>query len=412
MPRVLIVVVASCALVQLLSATWMVRDYTTPNVSREIAEQLVATGEYANGDARAYQLPGEPLLIAAGLHLPSALRPYLHVPVVMLFVGSITATALAVWGTRVAGVAGGLATLDPFVVAHGPVWDDAMLAASLEWLVIALLVHALPVRNIGPAIRSRSGAARLVAGLAAGGAAITRLHSQWLLAGLAVITLSRRRFAAARGTAAAIAIGLVLAVGLWGWRNANTVGAFISGSTHDGKTFFESTYSTARGAILENGAAQNFEAGKIPPQALTPIGGEVAMNRYFMNEAWRYIVAHPFDVMVTAVFKTMVSLSGVDFARPLTSPRNLVGVASNLALLFTAVAGIAAWRRHPGSATDRGRLVATAAVTTALTTFALLAAGPVGLRYRISLAGFFYLAAALALHIRFRPTTEALSARM
>ena len=51
-------------------------------------------------------------------------------------------------------------------------------------------------------------------------------------------------------------------------------------------------------------------------------------------------------------------------------------------------------------------------MTTALTTFALLAAGPVGLRYRISLAGFLYLAAALALHVRFRPTTEALSARM
>ena len=101
-----------------------------------------------------------------------------------------------------------------------------------------------------------------------------------------------------------------------------------------------------------------------------------------------------------------------DFARPLTSPRNLVGVASNLALVSAALAGIAAWRRHPAAATDRGRLVSATALTMAATTLMLLAAGPVGLRYRLSLAGFLYLAAALALHVRFRPTTEALSARM
>ena len=122
MLRILMIVLASCAAVQLVSATWVVSDFTTPNVSREIAEHLVATGEYAVGGARAYHLPGEPLLIAAGLHLPSALRRYLHLPVVLLFVGSVTATAFAVCGPRVAAIAGGLATVDPFVVAHGPVW--------------------------------------------------------------------------------------------------------------------------------------------------------------------------------------------------------------------------------------------------------------------------------------------------
>jgi hypothetical protein len=381
-------------------------------VSREIAEHFVATGDYAVGGARAYHLPGEPLLIAAGLRLPPALRPYLHLPVVLLFVGSVTATAFAVLGPRVATFAGGLAALDPFVVAHGPVWDDAMLAASLEWLVIALLVSALPSQRGETLTLGPVPVTRVLAGLAAAGAAVTRIHSQWLLAGLAIITWSRPRFAAARGTAAMVALGAALAVGAWGWRNTSAVGAFVTGSTHDGKTFFESTYATARGAILTHGVAQHFEAGQIPPPALNPVGGEVAMNRFFMAEAWAYIASHPIDVTITAVFKTMVSMTGVDFGRPLTSPRNLVGVASNLALVSAALAGLVAWRRHPASGTDRGRLVSTAALTMAATTLTLLAAGPVGLRYRLSLAGFLYLAAALALHIRFRPMTEALSARM
>ena len=410
MPRVLAVVLASCAVVQLLSATWLVSDFTTPNVSGEIAEHLVATGEYAVGDARAYHLPGEPLLIAAGLRLPSALRRYLHLPVVLLFVGSVTATAFAVLGPRVAVIAGGLATMDPFVVAHGPVWDDAMLAASLEWLVIAMLVSAVPAHasREGAPVRATA----LVAGVAAAGAAITRSHSQLLLAGMVIVTWSRRRFASARGPALAAALGVTLAIGAWGWRNTVTIGAFITGSTHDGKTLFESTYATARGAILEHGVAQRFEPGQLPPQVLNPVAGEVAMNRYFMSEALGYIASHPFDVIVTAVFKTMVSFSGVDFGRPLTSARNLVAVTSNVALLCAALAGVAAWKRHSASATDRGRLMSGAALTMALATLTLLAAGPVGLRYRISLAGFFYLAAALALHIRFRPTTAALSARM
>ena len=412
MPRLLMIVLAACAAVQLLSATWLVKDFTTPNVSREIAEHLVATGEYAVGDARAYHLPGEPLLIAAGLHLPSALRPYLHLPVVLLFVGSVTATAFAVLGPRVAAIAGGLATLDPFVVAHGPVWDDAMLAASLEWLVIALLVSALPATHDEPAMRSRASLTPLLAGLAGAGAAVSRIHSQWLLAGLAIVTWSRPRFAAARGAAAMVALGAAVAVGAWGWRNTSAVGAFVTGSTHDGKTFFESTYATTRGAILTHGVAQHFEAGQVPPQALHPVSGEVAMNRFFMDEAWGYVVSHPFDVTLTAMFKTMVSMTGVDFGRPLTSPRNLVAVASNLALVSAAIGGVVAWRRHPASGTDRGRLVSTTAQTMAATTLTLLAAGPVGLRYRLSLAGFLYLAAALALHVRFRPTTEALSARM
>ena len=412
MSRVLAVILATCAAVQVLSATWVVRDFTTPNVSREIAEHFVATGEYAVGGARAYQLPAEPLLIAAGLHLPSALRRYLHLPVVLLFVGSVTATAFAVCGPRVAAFAGALAIADPFIVVHGPVWDDAMLAASLEWLVIALLVTALPGQVRDRVARPQSGRTRLIAGMAAAGAAIARTHSQLFLAGIAIVTWSRPRFAAARGTAAAVAVCGALAVGMWGWRNTSAVGAFVTGSTHDGKTFFESTYATARGAILTHGVAQHFEAGKVPAQALQPVGDEVAMNRFFMTEAWRYIGSHPFDVMATALFKTGVSVSGVDFARPLTSPRNLVSVTSNLALVAAAIVGIAAWRRDPASATDRGRLLSAVALTMAATTLMLLAAGPVGLRYRVSLAGMFYLAAAFALHIRFRPTTAALSARM
>src|SRR5262245_6751213 len=78
--------VLACGL-QTISATLQQRSFETPNTSTETAETLVRSGEYAlgplsefPGSPRAYQLPGEPLYLAAGfLLLPPAAWRYLHV---------------------------------------------------------------------------------------------------------------------------------------------------------------------------------------------------------------------------------------------------------------------------------------------------------------------------------------------
>src|SRR6185503_19533602 len=96
-------VAALCLAVQLISATVLVRDFHSPNAATMIATSVAERGAFAvhawprtartpAGDEeplRAYQLPAEPLFLAAGFRLlPGALTPYLHVPVAVLFVAA------------------------------------------------------------------------------------------------------------------------------------------------------------------------------------------------------------------------------------------------------------------------------------------------------------------------------------
>src|SRR5437016_13166250 len=92
---VLLVVGLVCLATEMSSATWLVRDFETPNASTRIARHLVETGEYGTPGAmslRAFQLPGEPFYLAAGLRiLPVPQQRYLHLPIALLLVVSIAA---------------------------------------------------------------------------------------------------------------------------------------------------------------------------------------------------------------------------------------------------------------------------------------------------------------------------------
>jgi hypothetical protein len=161
--RVLLIVLTSCLAVQIVSATVQRRSFETPNSATMIARSMVAKGEFEVAGLRAWQLPAEPLYLAAGLAaLPDALWRYLHVPVVVAFVAAITVAATAVGGPAVGLTAGLLATLDPFVVVHGPVWDDVMLAGALEWTAFALLIGwaSRGVKSSSSQLRSSPSACR------------------------------------------------------------------------------------------------------------------------------------------------------------------------------------------------------------------------------------------------------------
>ena len=99
-----------CAPLQIVAALWWVDEFDTPNDATSIARNLIQTGEYldyagwrlygdsagqADAPLRMHQLPGEPLYLAAGFSwLPAFLWRFLHLPVVLLLVGSI------MWCTR------------------------------------------------------------------------------------------------------------------------------------------------------------------------------------------------------------------------------------------------------------------------------------------------------------------------
>ena len=400
--RTIGIVGAVCLLVQLVSATFFVRDFTTPNASTAIARNLIATGRYeliggpegsrAPTPRRAFQLPGEPLYLAAGfLLLPAPLQRYLHLPVTLLFVMAVTAVAMAAGGESLALVVGLIASLDPFVVAHGPIWDDTFLAAACDWFVFAVAVTVFVAATRGQdAPRSRTLALMVAIACLAGWAGVTRLQSQIQLglAGVAIVVLPATR--PMRWLGRSVLAGLAMAVGAWGVRNLIVLGVFFVGSSHDGQTLYQSVHWQARESIVRTGAAQTLL--ELPAH---PGMGELGEDAVFAQQGWEYVRAQPRDVLATAAFKIAVSLSGYDFIAPNRSVRNVVVVGFNAILLLTAIWGWVRWPGQEASARVRWFLLLFGSLT-ALITCVLLALGPVGLRYRVSLNGFLYLGAGAA----------------
>ena len=408
--RTLLLVGALCAAAQLSVATWAAPSFGTPNASTVLARTLVETGEYgtlawptrdprAPGAVepllRAYLLPAEPLLQAAAFaSLPPAFWRYLHVPVTVVLVLAITAVAIALGGARLGLIAGLLATVDPFMLRHGTVWDDTFLAAAVEWSLGACLVWTLTGSPCCARLRARPALAALA--LAAMTGALTRLPAQITIAAAGLLTAVAPRFRIARAAGLALVLGVAIGVLGWGARNQLVLGQFFIGTSHDGITLLESTSPAARPSILATGTAEAFAARALASHyRAVETMGELEANAYFRRAAWASIADAPFDAALTGIVKVGVSLGGVHFGEPLWSVRNVVAVGFNAALWFAAMAGVRRWRRVPRtSARDFGRYAASIVL---VTTLAMLMLGPVGLRYRVTLAGVLYVLAAGAL---------------
>ena len=384
--RVLTVVMLSCLAVQIGSATLQQRSFQTPNSATMIARSLVSKGELEVVGLRAWQLPAEPLYLAAGFALlPEPVWRYLHVPVAVTFVGAITIAAIAAGGPTVGLIAGLAATLDPFVVIHGPVWDDAFLAAALEWMAFAIAIGWAA----SGAVRVEPRLLLLMAGVAAA-AAMTRTLAQAVLVSVGVAALAVPRFRPARSLGVAMLVGVVGALVLWGARNQAVLGTFFVGTTHDGESFFESNCAYTREGIRRLGLV-GFQRECSPEQFEHAISlGELEANRQFREYAFAYIAAHPIEFAKTALFKTAVTLSGYDFARAPLSARNVV--ATLWSLLTLGLGGWGLWRlwqqMEAGVVKDVVVLVLTPMI---VVTVLMLMVGPTGLRYRLTLSGALWI---------------------
>jgi hypothetical protein len=410
----LVTVALACMALQIASATLLTRDLETPNASTEIARSLVEHGRYGiaawhrlrGPDAvvppeplKAFQLPGEPLYLALGFRsLPEAAWRYLHVPITIAFVTAVAAVGLLVGGRSIALATGLLASADPFIVVHGPVWDDAFLGAAAEWTVLACFLSVLARAQHGApdVARRRMLFFCLLAAAAACGAS-ARAQSQIVMAIMALAAILSSRFKGARRLAWAVLLGIAIAVGGWGARNVVAVETFFVGTSHDGLTLFESNYAHAQASILQTGTAEGFSQTHLGEEFARVAGlSELEADRQFRRDAWTYIASHPLEVGTTALLKLAVSLTGVHFGQPLLSPRNIAAVGSNLWLLAVAPYGLwLLWRRSNGGDVDRFMIVGCAAMCA--TTVGLLLLGPVGLRYRMDVAGLLYIGTGAAL---------------
>lgn len=403
-------VAALATALQFGSARLLVRDFNTPNASTDVARSLVATGHYsvpmgmrlwgldaerAAEPLRYYVLPGEPLYLAAAFRfLPTALHPYIHIPVALLLLASVMVVAASIGGARLALVTGLVAALQPFVIFHGPVWDDTFLAAALQWMALAILATSLTSDVVPPRrvwiVRALGGASAL------GIAAVTRGDVQLFVFLLVLLTSIVPRLRPVRPLAICCVAGALLTLAAWGARNHEAVGRFELGSSHDGVTLWESNGPHTADAISRGQVMMlSFDPARMKPLwSSTRTMDEVQANHYFRRRAIGFVVTHPIATVQTWARKSAYTLLAIRPELPLVSTRNLVGIASNMFTLALAAFGLVAVYRsrgHPHRAVPAAALLVIPLVATGV---ASILVGPIGARYRIALDGVLWICAA------------------
>ena len=395
---------------QVASATWLVKDFDTPNASTIVARSLVARGHYAvafggrlwgpsspraRDSLRYFVLPGESLYLATSFKVvPERLHPYLHLPVTMLLIAAVTAFAALVGGARLALATGVVASLEPFVVVHGPVWDDTFLAAALQWSALALLA-AISCGKWPP--RSRSMAVATVgAAIAIGVAAVVRGDVPLFVALLALVVWRTPALRSLRRPIVYCALASAAALALWGARNHAVVGSFALGSSHDGITLWESN-GPYTAAALERGQVMMLSG---QPDLMQPLWSdtremsEPEANRYFARQAVRYVAAHPVDELLLMARKAFYTLTAIRPELPLASLRNLVGIASNVITFGLAAFGFGAlW--HDRERMRRVGPFLMILLPLLLTGGLAILIGPIGMRYRVAIDGALWILAGM-----------------
>jgi hypothetical protein len=403
-----------CIALQIWSATWLVKDFDTPNASTIVARSLVARGRYAvafggrlwgptsphaRDSLSYYVLPGEPLYLAASFKIvPERLHPYIHLPVTMLLLAAVTAFAAILGGPRLAVATAAVASLEPFVVVHGPVWDDTFLAAALQWSVLALLAGMLYGRWPPRSLPYPDPAATAGAAIAIGVAAVVRGDVPLFVALLALVVWRTPALLLLRGPVIYCALAAAVALTAWGARNQAVVGSFALGSSHDGITLWESN-GPYTAAALQRGQVMMLSGQPDLMHAYwsdTRDMSEPEANRYFAEQAVRYVVAHPVDELLLMTRKTFYTLTAIRPELPVMSSRNLVGIVANVVTFVLAALGVGVLLRDRERAR---RITPLLLILLPLLVTGVLAIliGPIGMRYRIAIDGVVWIFAGMGL---------------
>jgi len=398
------------SLVQIVSATFLTKDFSTPNASVSIAHHIASGGEfwggnperlwghYAHGERlRMFNLPGEPLLLAAAFRaLPAWALRYLHVPFTVLLIVCACLMAGRLGGKSLAWATGLVAIFDPFIVLHGPIWDDIFAASALTWGAIHLIW--LHVKRSRPGCNWTTVA--LLAGVGAA-AALLRTEAQAVFSVLGLATLALPKLKSARVQGLALLMGVALALVGWGLRNKLVSGQFFTGSTHDGITLWESVYPSANESILKLGDAESLDLERMGlDYDKTKDMNELEANRYFTHRSVAYVSSHPYELARLAGLKLVVDTLGIDFARPLYSKRNLVGIFFNGALIALALFSLGGqWTM--ALCEEERFFIRTVVMVNVSVDFALFVVGPVGLRYGMTMYPLLWTAAAMTLLQKF-----------
>lgn len=396
-----------CALAQIGAALWLVDSFDTPNDATDIAKNLVATGEYldyagwrlygsvqpqSDMPLQMHQLPGEALYLAAGFSwLPASLWRFLHLPVMLLLVGSIMWCTRHFFGKPAAVIAGLLATAHPFLLLHGPVWDDTFVTAALDWLIVAVLLYLLGKHQRD----SRYWGCCALLFVAAGFSVITRMQPLMVLGALVVAGLLWPPLKILRLPLCVMALGMATTLGSWAVRNHMISGQWIFGSTHDGVALWSSVYPHASAAI-ESGQLDYLNDDYMQ-QYWTAAAGmtEWEADNYFKQLAVDHILANPLATIRLGLVKLGLTFSGMNPGLALLTPRNVVALLTNLLAATAVVFALLAIDYRQWS--NEKRLFVLFGFCSVGSSVLLCFIGPVGWRYRLELEGFVLMAAALSI---------------
>jgi hypothetical protein len=405
------------AIIQFISASGPHDKTLEPlNAAQEIAGNLAFHGGYYGGNwvrlkgvrrpqdppLRAFNLPGYVWYAALMWRTFPQWHRYIQIPVVILLTVSVAWFASTVGGPLLGLIAGLMATLDPFIVVHGPVWDDAVFNTALLWLLFGIAAH----RWRHATVHSRWPELTLVAILATL-AALTRTEAQALLVVLAACVWLLPTLRPLRLISLTAVIATVIGITAWGIRNERTLGTFLTGSTHDGITLWESNGPVARTALGLGQVDRLSENRAVmqPYWAATVSMTEPQADAYFRHQAVAYGLSHSTDVTRTAVAKLAVSISGIRPELAVADQRNVVSILDTGVLLIFAL--VAAGRLAVGPANSVGQnalLVLSAVLTVSIV--ALLLVGPAGIRYWLTLRAGTWTMAAMSVGLFFRANRQ------
>lgn len=265
-------------------------------------------------------------------------------------VAAVGIVATQLWGRRTGAAALVLAAISPTLILHG---SSLMSEPLLALLIVATTAAALEHRRHG-GIRWA-----VLAGVLAGGAALTRETGFLLLPGVALL-LWQRPPGAPRWRAPVLAVAACLAaVAPWTIRNAVQLDTFVPVSTSGGYSFAGTYNETA----MDN---PRDPAIWIPPQndpALAEVmrgledPTEVELDEVLRRESIAFVKDHPGSLPKVAFWNTVRffdlqgSRSAVEYAQFVPYSPRLTRVAVYgswvMGLLAVGALGIGAARRTP-----------------------------------------------------------------
>ncbi len=409
----LVLVGVLCGIIQIISATWLVTWHDTPNASLKIARNILQDGRYEGGywallrgpsvqpgrdEPRFFQLPGEALYLAFWFRiLPEKMQRYVHVPVTVALVTSVTYVGALLGGPWLGLGTGILASVQPFVILHGPVWDDTFLTAALVWMVAGMLCGALGVCG-GRTAPRREYSPWWFFALACGVivASLTRMQAQVVFLVMAGTALAVPQLRRARVAATVMMLSVALAVVSWGVRNVAVTGEFTMSSSHDGIALLLSNGPHTRKAIL-CGQVDACAVAESLGEHWRRIAGlkEGEIDSYYRTQAIKYMKAHPVDVLITGAFKLGISLLGIRPEVSLVSLRNVGAIASSLVLYALATWGF--YLLKLSLPKQVGSIVGWLFGVIGIVVIGMLIFGPIGIRYRLMLDSIMWIGGAAAL---------------